>query len=167
MCISTGDIPLNPEFIHTWSDTCRPLRHRKRNDRPSLRCCLPWRHHRVTWITCSPLWRSLIHRILKSLLPQNNTFFIATLSVVKDAADDPDCQELKEQWYYLRFYVRRTMPPTDARHYWSFNRKNPPVTDVFPWQMASNAENLSMSWYLHDLCRSSKIPFQFGFMVTS
>ena len=56
--------------------------------------------------------RSLIHRILKSLLPQNNTFFIATASVVKDAADDPDCQRLRGQWYYLRFYVRRTMPPT-------------------------------------------------------
>ena len=56
--------------------------------------------------------RSLIHRILKSLLPQNNTFFIATASVAKDAADDPDCQRLRGQWYYLRFYVRRTMPPT-------------------------------------------------------
>ena len=67
---------------------------------------------RVTWITCSPLWRSLIHRILKSFLPQNNTFFIATASVVKDAADDSDCPGLREQWYYLRFYVRRTMPPT-------------------------------------------------------
>ena len=54
----------------------------------------------------------LIHRILKSLLPQNNTFFIATASVVKDAADNPDCQESREQWYYLRFYMRRTMPPT-------------------------------------------------------
>ena len=54
----------------------------------------------------------LIHRILKSLLPQNNTFFIATASVVKDAADNPDCQGLREQWYYLWFYVRRTMPPT-------------------------------------------------------
>ena len=43
----------------------------------------------------------LIHRILKSLLPQNNTFFIATASVVKDAADNPDCQGLREQWYYL------------------------------------------------------------------
>ena len=31
--------------------------------------------------------------------------------VVKDAADDPDCQGLGEQWYYLRFYMRRTMPP--------------------------------------------------------
>ena len=112
ICISTGNILLDPEFIHTWSDTSRPLRHRQRNDRPSLRCCLPWRHHRVTWITCSPLWRSLIHRILKSLLPQNNTYFIATASVVKDAADDLDCQGLREQWYYLRFYVRRTMPPT-------------------------------------------------------
>ena len=38
--------------------------------------------------------------------------FIATASVVKDAADDPDCQGLREQWYYLRFYVGRTMPPT-------------------------------------------------------
>ena len=55
----------------------------------------------------------LIHRILKSLLPQNNTFFIATASVVKDAADSPDCQGLREQWYYLQFYVRRTMPPTE------------------------------------------------------
>ena len=85
------------------------LRHRQRNDRLSLRCCLPWRHRRVTWITCPPLWRYLIHRILKSLLPQNNTFFITTERVVKDAADDPDCQGLGEQWYYLRFYVHRTM----------------------------------------------------------
>ena len=54
----------------------------------------------------------LIHRILKSLLLQNNTFFIATASVVKDAADNPDCQGLRGQWYYLRLYVRRTMPPT-------------------------------------------------------
>ena len=38
---------------------------------------------------------------------------MATASVVKDAADDPNCQGLREQWYYLRFYVRRTMPPTD------------------------------------------------------
>ena len=38
-----------------------------------------------------------IRRILKSLLPQNNTFFIATTSVVKDAADNPDCQGLREQ----------------------------------------------------------------------
>ena len=53
-----------------------------------------------------------IYRILKSLLPQNNTFFIATASVVKDAVDTSDCQGLREQWYYLRFYVRRTMPPT-------------------------------------------------------
>ena len=54
----------------------------------------------------------LIQQILKSLLPQNNTFFIATASVVKDAADNPDCQGLREQWYYLRFYVPRTIPPT-------------------------------------------------------
>ena len=53
-----------------------------------------------------------IYRILKSLLPQNNTFFIATPSVVKDALDTTDCERLREQWYYLRFYVRRTMPPT-------------------------------------------------------
>ena len=62
--------------------------------------------------TITSVWRSLIHRILKSLLPQNNTFFIATASIVKDAEDDPDCQGLREQWYYLRFYVRRTMLPT-------------------------------------------------------
>ena len=31
-----------------------------------------------------------------------------TASVVKVAADDPDCQGLREQWYYLRFYMRRT-----------------------------------------------------------
>ena len=54
----------------------------------------------------------LLHRVLKSLLPQNNTFFIATANVVKDAANDPDCQGLMEQWYYLQFYVHRTMPPT-------------------------------------------------------
>ena len=45
--------------------------------------------------------------------PRTIHFFIATASVVKDAADDPDCQGLREQWYYLRFYVRCTMPPTD------------------------------------------------------
>ena len=44
-----------------------------------------------------------IYRILKSLLPQNNTFFIATASVVKVAVDSPDCQGFREQWYYLRF----------------------------------------------------------------
>ena len=77
------------------------------NLNPSIRHCLPWRHHRVTWITCSPLWRSLNLRILKCLLSQNNTFFKATASVVKDAADDPDCQGLREQWYYFRFYVRQ------------------------------------------------------------
>ena len=38
--------------------------------------------------------------------------FITTVSVVKDAADDPDCPGLREPWYYLRFYVRHTMPPT-------------------------------------------------------
>ena len=47
-----------PEFIHTRSDTSRSLRHRQRSDRPSSRRCLPWRHHRVTWITWPPLWRS-------------------------------------------------------------------------------------------------------------
>ena len=41
-----------------FSDTSRPLRHRQRSDRPSSRRCLPWRHHRVTWITWPPLWRS-------------------------------------------------------------------------------------------------------------
>ena len=49
---------------------------------------------------------SLIYRTLKSLLPRNNTFFIATASVVKNAADDPDCQGLREHWYYLLFYVQ-------------------------------------------------------------
>ena len=62
----------------------------------------------------------IIHRILKSLLPQNNTFFIATVSVVKDAANDPDCQELRQQWYYLRFYVRLTKPPTVLKTYHSW-----------------------------------------------
>ena len=57
---------------------------------------------------------SLIYRILKSLLPQNNAFFIAMASVIMDATDNPDCQGLREQWYYLRFFVRRTMPPTDV-----------------------------------------------------
>ena len=49
--------PSGSGFIHTRSDTSKPLRHRQRNDRPSIRRCLPWRHHRVTWITWSPLWR--------------------------------------------------------------------------------------------------------------
>ena len=103
-CICTGNILLRPEFIHTRSDISRSLRHWQRNDRPSIRRCLPWRHHKVTWVTWSPLWHSLIHRILLSLLPQNNTFFIATSNVDKDAADYADCQGLREQWYYLRFY---------------------------------------------------------------
>ena len=51
-------------------------------------------------------------RILNTLLPQNNTFFIATAGVVKDTADNPDCQGLRKQWYYLQFYVSRTMRPT-------------------------------------------------------
>ena len=51
----------------------------------------------------------IIYRIQKSLLHQNNTFFIATTRVVKDATD---WKVLEEQWYYLRFYVGRTMPPT-------------------------------------------------------
>ena len=59
-----------------------------------------------------------IYRILKSLLPQNNAFFIATASVVEDAVDSPDCQGFREQWYYLRFYVRRTMPPTVMMNWW-------------------------------------------------
>ena len=103
---------LDLEFIQTRSATCRALStDREATGRPR-RCCLPWRHRRVTWITRPPLWRSFHYRILKSLLPQNNTFFIATASVVKDAVDSPDCQGFREQWYYLRFYVRRTMPPT-------------------------------------------------------
>ena len=71
----------------------------------------------------------LIHRILKSLLPQNNRFFIATASVVKDAADNPDCQGLREQWYYLRFYVRRTMPPTVS----PVNSPRTKVSDMELW----------------------------------
>ena len=55
----------------------------------------------------------LIHWIMKSFLPQNNTFFIAKASAIKDPADNPDCQGLREQWYYLRFYVCRVMSPTD------------------------------------------------------
>ena len=45
-------------FIHTRSDTSRPLRHRQRSYRPSIRRCLSWRRHQVTWITWPPLWRS-------------------------------------------------------------------------------------------------------------
>ena len=44
---------------------------------------------------------SLIYRILKSLLPQDNTYFIVTASVVRDAVNEPDCQGFIEQWYYL------------------------------------------------------------------
>ena len=51
-------------FIHTPSDISRPLRHWQQNDRPSIRPCLLWRYHRVTWITWSPLCRFPIHRIL-------------------------------------------------------------------------------------------------------
>ena len=56
-----------------------------------------------------------IYRILKSLLSQNNTYFIATASVVKDAVDTPNCQGLREQWYYLRFYHRRCDSTCAAR----------------------------------------------------
>ena len=50
-----------------------------------------------------------IYRILKSLFPLEQYIFIATASVVKDAVDTSDCQGLREQWYYCRFYVRRTI----------------------------------------------------------
>ena len=88
-------------------------------------------------LACEGLYydAGLIHRILKSLPPQNNTFFIATASVVKDAADNPDChsQGLREQWYYLRFYVRRTMPPTVS----PVNSPRTKASDMelwcFPW----------------------------------
>ena len=102
---------LNLEFIQTRPATCRPLSTDSEATGRPRRCCLPWRHRRVTWITWPPLWRSF-H--LPNLLPQNSTFFIATASVVKDAVDTPNCQGLREQWFYLRFYVRRTMPPTAA-----------------------------------------------------
>ena len=41
-----------------------------------------WRRGRVTWITWSNSWRSLICRIQKSLLSQNNAVFITTTSIV-------------------------------------------------------------------------------------
>ena len=66
-----------------------------------------------------------IYRILKSLLPQNNTFFIVTASVVKDALDTTDCERLREQWYYLRLYVRRTMPPTGILAVLQSSQPNP------------------------------------------
>ena len=31
---------------------------------------------------------------------------MVTAIVVKDAAEDPDCQRLRKQLYYLRLYVR-------------------------------------------------------------
>ena len=69
----------------------------------------------------------LIHRILKSLLPQNNTFFIATASVVKDTADNPDCQGLRERTICYstcaarcRLLCHRWIPLTKARKLWCF-----------------------------------------------
>ena len=59
-----------------------------------------------------------IYRILKSLLPQNNAFFIATASVVKDALDTTDCERLREQWYTgILFAILRA--PHDAAHWYA------------------------------------------------
>ena len=92
--------------------------HRQRSNRPTTSMLfavtsLESRGHHYG----APYDASFIYPNLKYLLPQNNTFFIATMSVVKDAVDTRDCQGLREQWYYLRFYVRRTMPPTGQ--FWS------------------------------------------------
>ena len=38
-----------------------------------------------------------------------------------------------------------------ARHYWPFCEGNPPVTDGFPSQRASNVESVSMAWCHHIL----------------
>ena len=57
-CISPRKILLDPEFIHTWSATFWLLCIASEAIDPRLYCCLPWCHHRVTWITWSPLWPS-------------------------------------------------------------------------------------------------------------
>ena len=50
------------------------------------RRCLPWRYHRVTWITRSSLWCYSHLPSSDICIAQNNTctFFIVTTSVVKD-----------------------------------------------------------------------------------
>ena len=55
-------------YSHTAA-TSRPHRVDSEAIGAPLRCCLPWRHHRVTWITWLRLWRN-------SHLP-NSKFFIA------------------------------------------------------------------------------------------
>ena len=102
---------LDLEFIQTRSATCQPLSTDSEATGRPRQCCLPWRHRRVTWITWPPLWRSF-QLPNSEIFISPEQFFIATASVVKDAVNTPDCQGLREQWYYLRFYVRRTMPPT-------------------------------------------------------
>ena len=71
--------------------TSRPLRVDSEAIGVPLWCCLPWCHHRVTWI---PLW-CICH------LP-NSEIFIAPEQYIfhsncehhyKDTADDPDCQD--------------------------------------------------------------------------
>ena len=81
----------------------------------------------------------LIYWILKFLLPQNNTFLIATVSIVKDAAVDPDCQRLREQigdLYYLRFYLHRTMSPTRLTIIGSDNGLAPGQRQTIIWTNA-------------------------------
>ena len=54
-----------------------------------------------------------IFRVKKYSLPVNNAFFIATVIVVKDATDNPDCQGLGDIWKNTICVstCARTMPP--------------------------------------------------------
>ena len=102
---------LDLEFIKMRSATCRPLS----TDSAATGRPRRWRHHRVTWITWPPLWRSFRLPNSEIFIVPAQYIFIAT--VFKYAVDTPDCQGLREQWYYLWFYVRRTVPPTEYRPY--------------------------------------------------
>ena len=108
--------PSGSGFIHTRSDTSRPLRHRQRNDRPSIRRCLPWRHHRVTWITWSSLWRFPHSPNSELFIAPEQYIFIATVSVVKDAVDKPWLSGIEETM--VLFAILRA--PHDAA-YWPYN----------------------------------------------
>ena len=79
---------------------------------PLRRCSLPRRHHQLRESCDHQYDAPLMFQGKKSLLSPNNAFFIGTASVVKRAADTPDCQRLGEQWHYLFFYVR----PHDAAY---------------------------------------------------
>ena len=101
----------------------------------------------------------LIFRVKKSLLPVNNTFFIATVSVVKDAADNPDWQWLGDIWendgtICISTYAR-TMPPTSplVSNSWLCPNK---------WGLDKMTDILQMI-YSNELSWKKMITFRFRF----